>query len=217
MRVRFLDYQNGLAEFVTNSTGARASVKRTFNGGTTWSAQAVTTNFFTSDFGRIPGSGMYMSTGAVSGSTGTSYSIDSGATWIQIDTIQYNAFRSYDINNTWAGTFNFFDASFNNLSGISKFDSASVVTGVKEVNLKAQVSAYPNPSTGIVHMNFKIGKALDLKATVVNMIGDVVYSEKFSNVTLFDHRFYFTYLPKGIYVLNLEYGQEHTAQKLVIQ
>jgi ribulose 1,5-bisphosphate carboxylase large subunit-like protein len=158
----------------------------------------------------------YISTGAATSWYGSSVSTDLGATWTNIDTIvQHTAFGAYDVDNIYSGSFNALDASFNNVGGIFKLADLLSVNNLDAP--KAEVSTYPNPSNGIVNMNFKAGKQVDILATVVNMIGEKVYSEKFSNVTMFRHSFDFSWLPKGVYMLNLEYGGAQTTQKLVIQ
>ncbi|MCX6291200.1 MAG: T9SS type A sorting domain-containing protein [Bacteroidetes bacterium] len=217
MNMKFLDDNNGLAEQITLATGARVGVKRTSDGGATWANQAITGKFLTSDFGRVPGTGMYISCGLPTGNKGTSYSVDSGATWIAIDTMQHSAFSAYDINNVWSGSFTYIDqTSFLMVDGVFKLDAWPSSVHETE-SVKADVNTYPNPSSGIVHMNFKAGKHVDVSASVVDLIGRTVYNEKFSNVTLFNHTFDFSFLPKGVYMLNLDYNGSHNVQKLIIQ
>jgi hypothetical protein len=66
-------------------------------------------------------------------------------------------------------------------------------------------------------MNFKIGKNVDVNMSVLNMLGEQVFAAKFSNVTMFSHTFNFSSLPKGIYLVKLNYGSEHSTERLVIQ
>lgn len=218
--VRFLDSNNGLV-LVNDSNLVRVILKRTTDGGTNWTTQPVTGNLMTWDLAGIPGSGMYMSTSwlgsGTAGNQGCSVSLDSGATWITIDTLLHWAIGAFDINNVWSG--GFVDVNINLLlvGGIYKLDP-NMITGISpREDLKAEVNAYPNPSTGIVNMNFKTEKNTDVNVSVLNMIGEQVCGTKFKNVSLFTHSFDFSYLPKGIYILNLDYGVQHSTQKLVIQ
>ncbi len=212
MNIRFLDNLNGLAQIITNSTGAIYRVYRTTDGGASWVLQAITGKFFTSDFGHIPGTSMYMSCG-----DGNSYSTDLGLSWVTVDTTQYYAcLGSYDIDNTWAGNYDTLDINFVMQGGVFKFDPG-ILNVKNEVNLKAEVVAYPNPSTGIVNVNFKVGNTTDVRALVVNMMGEEVYSEKFTAVSQFRHTFDFSRLSKGVYFINLEYGSNRSTEKLVIQ
>jgi hypothetical protein len=110
MKVHFLDANYGLAMIENATTAAFVSERRTLDGGATWSVLAKTGTFFTSDFGRIPGTSIYISTGAATGWSGSSYSLDSGRTWITLDTtVQHTAYGAYDFDNIWSG--NFGDAS----------------------------------------------------------------------------------------------------------
>jgi photosystem II stability/assembly factor-like uncharacterized protein len=220
MTAKFLNDSNGISQKFNTTTGALVLTRVTTDGGTTWNTITPTGKFFTNDYGRVPGTHMYMSTGSVfatPGNAGTSYSLDYGLTWTTIDTIQHLALGAYDIDNVWTGGFNSFDVTFTNVGGAFKLVPADILGVKDQVNLKAEWIAYPNPSSGIVNMNFKIGKNVDVKASVVNLMGAEVYSENFSNVTIFKHSFDFSYLPKGIYLLNLEYNGDRATQKLIIQ
>ncbi len=106
MEVKFLDDNVGLAQITNATTGAFVSQKRSLDGGATWSVLTKTGTFFTSTFGRIPTTSIFMSTGAAAGWSGSSYSLDSGRTWTTIDTtVQHTAFGAFDPNNIWSGSF----------------------------------------------------------------------------------------------------------------
>jgi hypothetical protein len=148
---------------VTNATtGAFVSVRRTLDGGATWALLTKSGTFFTSDFGRVPGTTMFISTGAATGWSGSSYSTDSGRTWTTIDTtVQHTAFGAFDINNAWSGGF-----VSGGTGGIFKLapsilcGDGSISSGVSSVNvvdvcfgdtLMVSTTGVVSPTVGTTH------------------------------------------------------------------
>jgi hypothetical protein len=83
------------------------TVKTTADSGTTWTTLTVTGNFWGSDMKYVPGTtSRIVSTGAATSLTGSSYSDDGGATWVDIETgTQRTALGVVDSLNMWTGGF----------------------------------------------------------------------------------------------------------------
>ncbi|MDQ3050958.1 MAG: T9SS type A sorting domain-containing protein [Bacteroidota bacterium] len=122
----FYDALNGFARLYAAITGTN-TVRRTSDGGATWSAGTVTGNMFGSDLAYVPGTASrIVSTGAdaTNGFTGSSFSNDGGLTWTDIETgTQRTALGVWDINTMWAGGFTTSPSS----DGIFKFEPLSIV------------------------------------------------------------------------------------------
>ncbi len=122
----FYDAMNGFARLYAPLTGTN-TVRRTTDGGSTWSAGTVTGNMFGSDIAYVPGTASrIVSTGAdaTNGFTGSSYSDDGGLTWIDIETgTQRTALGVWDINTMWAGGFTTSPSS----DGIFKFEALTII------------------------------------------------------------------------------------------
>lgn len=106
--ITFNDGNNGMLvqQSYNESTGELDAfhVMYTTDGGTTWAA-ADSAGMYKSDLDAIPGvPGMFVSVGAQLNNSGSSYTLDFGATWHNIDTaIQYLSTRFVDVNTGWAG------------------------------------------------------------------------------------------------------------------
>jgi hypothetical protein len=103
----FTDYLNGLARLYTAATGV-STMFTTSDGGDTWVSATPLGNFFGSDVKAVPGMNMMVSTGAdaTNGFTGSSYSIDGGINWVDIELgTQRSALGIADSLTMWAGGF----------------------------------------------------------------------------------------------------------------
>jgi len=104
----FTDNLNGIARLYTATTGISTAYS-TVDGGDTWTSFTPLGNLFGSDMKRVPGQpGMMVSTGAdaTNGFTGSSYSIDGGVNWLDIELgTQRTALGIADSLTMWAGGF----------------------------------------------------------------------------------------------------------------
>lgn len=104
-KIKFKDANYGIA--MVTSTGV--SYKST-NGGTTWTLLSPIGPFFTNDYTFVPGTpNAWVSTGAATGASGASYSLNDGANWTDFPGaagIQFLAVSFADPISGWAGAFN---------------------------------------------------------------------------------------------------------------
>ncbi len=104
----FTDNLNGIARLYTATTGISTSYS-TVDGGDTWTSFTPLGNLLGSDLKRVPGvAGMMVSTGAdaTNGFTGSSYSVDGGVNWLDIDLgTQRSALGIADSLTMWSGGF----------------------------------------------------------------------------------------------------------------
>ncbi len=109
----FRDSLNGICWGLATTTATTNTLKKTSNGGLTWSAvtiDPVNTGLYA--FCAIPGRNAYMSTGVNSGNTGyvTSVTLDDGLTWNLLDMGTTAPFRMVEVQmidsmHGWAGSF----------------------------------------------------------------------------------------------------------------
>ncbi len=116
----FADAMNGLAV----SGAATPVVKRTTDGGATWTTIAPTGPFYSNNITRVPGqpTPTYVGTNvsATSGpGVGSSFSTDGGLTWTELDNgnAQYTDVIFFDATHGWAGGF----TGTNGTAGIFEF------------------------------------------------------------------------------------------------
>lgn len=126
MDIEFWNGNEGIARLYNNTTGVNTFLKKTIDGGTTWSNFTITGNFFGSDMKYVPGTvSRIVSTGAAPGFVGSSYSDNGGITWIDIETsAQRTALGVVDTMTMWAGGFTTSPAS----DGIFKYFVIPTIT-----------------------------------------------------------------------------------------
>jgi len=118
------------------------------------------------------------------------------------------------------GDKNFWDRNpadqFNYGGGLSdpiKIDITSNV-GLTDMLSKANVSMYPNPTQGILHVNLDGYKSQFIKMNIYDSRGQAVITKeilKSSNV------FDLSKLPKGMYVVELKNGSNKSSTKIVVK
>ena len=91
-----------------------------------------------------------------------------------------------------------------------------LTTGISSQDLSTDFSVYPNPSNGRFTVAFNTTSSTDVYISIVNLKGQVCYSNRISNVGSGSETID-TDLPKGMYFLKVRNGSEIKLHKLVIQ
>jgi len=83
-----------------------------------------------------------------------------------------------------------------------------------EENTSVKLSVYPNPSTGLLNINFENESVIPESISVFDMIGKKVFDEKgISSTTTLD----LTDLKKGIYLVSIKTKTDNYTRKIVIE
>ncbi|MBA4316787.1 MAG: hypothetical protein C0412_00145 [Flavobacterium sp.] len=162
----------------------------TLDGGENWSP--VTTSLINTDIAYIPGTSTVIATNW-NDPYSSSYSLDDGATWTQIDAIPHGIAVFLNSSFGFSGGFN----TNATTGGIFKF--SGIPLKAPSFDLKNQITAYPNPTNGILNINSE--NSLIKEASIFDLLGRQVYKPKFSvlnNVTLDLHS-----LQTGAYILKV--------------
>ncbi len=151
------------------------TIKKTTDGGATWNT-LTPTGFFVKypqiDF--VPGtSAMWVDVSSGPG-IGSSYSLNDCASFINIDTgsVQYTTVRFYDINTGWAGGFNTSASD----GGIYKWNYSVIVGQEEPLKTSTEINVYPNPTNGLINIDFGSVSNSNAEVSVYNIIGAQVLS-----------------------------------------
>ncbi len=135
--ISFFNENEGL---LINQAGA---VWKTNDGGQNWISVTTNGNIFPNSFACIEGSTAVISCNITSNNSGSSYSLDSGVTWIDIDTLQHGGVKAKD-GLILSGGFNT-DAT---TGGIYKYTGMQLPLTTND-NIITTFNAYPNPVKNI--------------------------------------------------------------------
>jgi hypothetical protein len=154
----------------------------------------------------VPGTSSVICTGSATGNSGSSYSLDHGLTWTQIDNnIQHTI---CEFRNTTVG----FSGGFNENAtskGIFKYTGTVLALPTTE---KAVFSVYPNPATDFITV--KGASAASIKAIqVVDINGRTVKSLKFDGIT--ETQVNISDLNAGVYVVTVSSEQGVSSTKII--
>ncbi len=83
-----------------------------------------------------------------------------------------------------------------------------------EINSKDLATISPNPSNGIVNVNF-VKSIISGKVTVADLTGKIVYANNLKSVKV--QQLDLTNLPNGVYIVSIETGSEQFSKKIIIK
>lgn len=194
----FKDANNGL---LLKDDG---NLYKSTDGGATWVLQAFTGPVFTGDMTHVPGTSNVICTGAATGASGSSYSLDDGATWTLIDSAQHLQVEFLNSTTGFTGGFNL-DAT---TGGIAKY--TGTVLPVKSFEAVG-FSVYPNP----VNDNFTIQNGNNIAIsglTISDINGRTV---KTLNVNAIENQINISDLNSGVYFLNITSDSGSATKKII--
>ncbi len=97
------------------------------------------------------------------------------------------------------------------------FDFTVDGVGVSE-NAYNNLSVYPNPTNGMVTINFDVEKANDVKVIVSNLNGQIVYQENINSLNgVYNNSIDLSQQAKGVYMLSIVSSKGKTDKKIVLQ
>jgi len=168
-RVAFKDANNGVATdgFLLN---------KTTDGGATWTALTFSGTLYETDLKFIPGTvGTYISVGstALGASTnGSSYSIDNGNTWTNIDLLDHSSVAFLNSTTGWSGSIN----TSSTIGGMFKW--SGTFTGIKNNDYikGSTISVFPNPFANQVTLSIasENNRFTNLSVEITDVIGNAV-------------------------------------------
>ncbi len=214
--VAFRTANEGIA-VVADAGGTVFTFYITTNGGSAWTLFTPTTGTFypSGDLGVIPNSSAYVSTGAnATSGTGSSYSVDGGANWTDIDVgVQHTAQGWVNGTTGWCGGFN----TSSTADGIYKYSGNAL--GVKALNNdNARMKMFPNPSNGQFSLQISGAETNSAVVKIVDLIGNVAFEETINNSnTAIRHDVNLSTVAKGVYIVTVENGTTRFVNKMVIE
>ena len=168
-RFTFSDANKGLLMLYNSVT-----LYSTNDGGATWSMVPKTGSLYNTNIVYIPGTSKVISS-AYANPLGSSYSLNDGLSWITMDSGVFRGELAF-LNDSFG-----FSAGMNTnatTGGIAKFTGTQLKNSIFAMN--NQISAYPNPTNGIVHLSSETSSLTE--ASVFDLLGKQVYKSNFSAV-----------------------------------
>ena len=145
-------------------------------------------------------------------------SVDDGSGILIVDDFlyHYDATNDFVINNVYnlTGVMNFSYGKFK-LNPRSA-DDISDVTGIDQNTRDNSLVVYPNPSSGIFYLITK-GMTGTLDVTVMNTLGQVVYTKQFINSNLSREEIDLTGQSEGLYFLRVENNSHAIVKRIVLR
>ncbi len=123
--------------------------------------------------------------------------------------------------NLWVGTGNISVVAFVQETASKKIFQSGVAQSpllVNEAEINTKVNIYPNPTTGMVYLDVNSKTKETLEVTIMNMLGEIIHQEKFSNTGAMKTFLDLTNFSNGIYSLNIKNSSGGSVtQKLILE
>ena len=176
----------------------------TTNGGTTWTQQAFSGPVYLSDITYVPGTTRLVCTGAATGASGSSYSLDDGLTWIAVDALQHTDVAFLNATTGFTGGFN----TSATVGGISKYTGTVLPAQSFEA---IGFSVYPNP----VNDNFTIQNGNNIAISGLTLSDINGRTVKTFNVNAIENQINISDLNSGVYFLNISSNKGSATKKII--
>ncbi len=210
--MKFKDANTGIAV----SDTIPYDIKKTINGGTTWTTLAPTGYLVKRPIITfVPGTTSRWHNVAAFPSNGSSYSMDDCTSMMNVDTgsVQFLSVSFLDGVTGWAGSFN----QSSTLDGIYKWDpSVLSATDVASAETLDQITVYPVPSRNIVNIQFGQVENENMVIEVFNMLGEKVISEQIKVTSRGTVELDLTDRDAGLYFVNIQNGSNVITKKITI-
>ena len=168
-RVAFKDANNGIA-----TDGLL--LKKTTDGGNTWTTLTFTGNFYETDLKYVTGTtGTYISVGSTAmgaAFNGSSYSFDNGITWTNIDLLDHSSVAFLNSITGWSGSIN----TSSTVGGMFKWTGTFTSIKNDDYIKGISINAFPNPFTNQVTLsvNSENEVSTNLSVEITDVLGNTV-------------------------------------------
>lgn len=142
---------------------------------------------------------------------GSSYSWNFGDS--QTST-QQNPIHTYTANGTYTVTL-----TVTGPCGIQTYTQTVVISGVgiADESLGLNMNLYPNPNDGQFTLNLELASEQDVKITILDVRGAIVYSEQLNNMKSYNNQINLQGVESGLYFIQLQTATGVAIRKFLIQ
>lgn len=228
--IRMRDANNGLVvQKLRNASNQLigTTMRRTIDGGATWTAVTKTGAFFPSAMDYVPGTpstwisvGSYLptnSTAAVLYKSGSGYSNDDGVTWQLIDSGN-NPVNQQKVSVIFNSPTQGFAGTFVNqagIDGIFKWAGPALSIPTSNSNVESAVAVYPNPAHNEVAVALRGMSGKSVEISIFNVVGQKVLSVTNDYISnLFIRHIDISGLDAGMYIINVNDGEKAWSSKV---
>lgn len=90
------------------------------------------------------------------------------------------------------------------------------VTGINDILIDNVVNIYPNPNNGVFNLSTLLKQSSNMEVTVVNMLGEAVYTTKYNNVMAGNFTIDLSGQSAGVYSVKIQTNDQAYTKQVVI-
>lgn len=95
--------------------------------------------------------------------------------------------------------------------------SADICVGVDNIENLTSINIFPNPADDVLNLSLTFGDAQDAIVSIVNMAGQVLYSQNTGIGTIFNTAIDISAYPAGVYMAKISNGAQATIRNFVVE
>ncbi|MDP4266517.1 MAG: S8/S53 family peptidase [Bacteroidota bacterium] len=104
------------------------------------------------------------------------------------------------------------------ISPLDMIKTLTSTTGIDNViNYNNDILIYPNPANDILNINMNLKSENTSELSIINTLGQIVYQENFKNVPETIKSIDVKSLPRGVYLIRINSGEQILSTKLLLQ
>ena len=200
----FRDDNNGIIvkeNFNASGVYQNKNVYRTTNGGGIWTEYTPGAGMFHGSVDYV-GTNMIVSAGSSTGDFGSSYSLDNGQTWTNIDGLSHTCLKFASETVGYGGGF-----ATGGVGGVFKFTNNLGVSTFSGLN----ITLFPNPAQDVVKI-YSLNNTI-LGSSITDVNGRQIKSNEYTNLS--EVELNISDLNAGIYFLTIATEKGTTVKKLI--
>jgi len=92
---------------------------------------------------------------------------------------------------------------------------AALSSGESDITVN-DITVYPNPSSGVFNVEINSLNISDIKISIYNLLGSVVFENNFDNSFNFNEAIDLSSVESGVYLMNVTIGNKKVTKKIII-
>lgn len=96
-------------------------------------------------------------------------------------------------------------------------EGCNPATGIENIPVISDLTIFPNPGAGLFNFEMLLTVVTDVRLSLYNTIGQRVWEKSLNGVSVINETLNLMHLDPGVYILNINTGEEQITRRLIIQ
>ncbi|TNE28624.1 MAG: T9SS type A sorting domain-containing protein [Bacteroidetes bacterium] len=107
--------------------------------------------------------------------------------------------------------------AYNDCGSVTDTVTFDVNISIVESELSRTLNIFPNPTGGVVTLDFNLDNNSEVSVSIINVQGQEVISEQLGRINSYNGQFDLSKLPKGVYIVRIQSGSHIVNRRVTLQ